>query len=141
MRPIDIVDKAMMALGAVFVAFLAVLALGGIIVVFQESTDWKVGEPFAIENTISEISFSPEHKESVSHGKTSSTETIPDKWFILFCRIKDGAASGECFWKPIRHAPWSWQKAGQRVTIFWQDWHYSNWTLVRFVVDGAEVTL
>ena len=94
------------------------------------------GDPLKVVDVISEISFLPAHTEKHC-SKSCSYNDVPDKWFILFCR-----ASGEkiCFDRSIEHAPWRWEKEGNRVTITWQP-RERYWTILKLEFDGNEVVL
>lgn len=67
-----------------------------------------------VMGAVADISFMPQHQEWVSHGKTHSLDTIPDKWYLNI-ETPDGYD-----WMSIQHAPWTWQQKGKRVDV---DYH------------------
>ncbi len=100
--------------------------------------DPPVGPPREVEKIIQNISFEPAHEEKHC-SKGCHYTAVPDTWYIQFCDIKNAS---DCFVRKITHAPWSWQKVGQRVKAQIQYYRSGDyWMLGGLLVDGREVAL
>ncbi len=125
----DFVDIALGGMLGLCGLFLVALLLSGIYVGYRAATDGPVGSLVVVPNVIADISYSQAHKERRAAGKTSRLVTIPDRWFILFCR--KGTMTADCFTRTIEHSPWAWQAIGAEVVAEWQPYRNSGWRLER----------
>lgn len=98
-----------------------------------------VGEPFVIENELKEISFMGAHQEERC-SKGCRYTSVSDTWYLRFCNILD---SKDCITRSITHAPWKWQREGQRAKFTYQKWDDGWRQVIKITLSdtGEEVFL
>lgn len=110
------------------------MGLTTLLIVFVVWDAWPPSPTYTterVEYKIEELSFSPRHTERV--GK--SLDDVPDTWYIQFCH------DSSCFWRSIKHAPWSWEKVGQSVVVTSRKMSDDSWRPEKYAVDGQEKQL